>query len=308
MSLKKSLLVADDISNFSAEGRRRSHRLRNLAGHIAKTLDLELHFLYVEERPLDLRKGRLLRPLQVRNPDLYGKLEIDLKKLGVPFKIDIIAGSPLANILEQINATDPMMVLIGTRGIRGVQKFFLGSVAEDVIRHCEKPVIIVGPRCKKLSFAFSDRRISHILFATDLTPASQAANDFTIKFAKLTRSQVTILHSVGDSIMHLKELFYSARLTILDLEPEIELLKHHAKTAMEKLCQQFKKEGLQVQSRLVLEERDVSDEIKRELLEEYELLVMGQHKGTKLLHSIIGSNSRNACLYSPAPVAIVRSK
>lgn len=308
MSSKKSLLVTDDISNFSPEGRRRSHRLRNLAGHIAKALDLELIFLFVEERPLDLRKGRLLRPLQVRNPELYNKLEKDLKKLGVNFKIDIRAGSPLSIILEQIKTTDPMMVIIGTRGNRGIQKFFLGSVAEDVIRHCEKPVIVVGPRIKKLSFAYPNRKTSRILLATDLTPANQPATEFAIKIAKLTDSQVTVLHSVGDSIMHLKELFYSARLTLLNLEPEIKLMKYQAKAALEKIRQQFRKKDLQVHTRLALEERDASDEIKRELLDEFELLIMGQHKGSKLLHSIIGSNARKACLYSSVPVAIVRSK
>jgi len=52
-------------------------------------------------------------------------------------------GEPAAEITAYAEENDADLVTTGTRGRHGENRFLLGSVAEDVVRHCPVPVLTV---------------------------------------------------------------------------------------------------------------------------------------------------------------------
>jgi nucleotide-binding universal stress UspA family protein len=48
-------------------------------------------------------------------------------------------------IASEIEAWKPDLVVMGTHGRTGVKRFFMGSVAENVVRHSPVPVFLVRP-------------------------------------------------------------------------------------------------------------------------------------------------------------------
>ena len=59
----------------------------------------------------------------------------------------VVLGEPAGAILDA--ARDADLVVIATNGRKGLARALLGSVAEEVMRDCEKPVLVVpGPRGK----------------------------------------------------------------------------------------------------------------------------------------------------------------
>jgi len=55
-----------------------------------------------------------------------------------------IACGPISSEIVRIAEVEDFdLIIIGTRGIRGLKRMLLGSVAEDVIRHAHCPVSIV---------------------------------------------------------------------------------------------------------------------------------------------------------------------
>lgn len=54
-----------------------------------------------------------------------------------------LTGSPAQKIVEYANDNDIEHVVMGSHGREGVRRFFLGSVAERVIRRATMPVTIV---------------------------------------------------------------------------------------------------------------------------------------------------------------------
>ena len=52
-------------------------------------------------------------------------------------------GEPAAEILAAAEALAPRMIVMGTHGRRGIQRLFLGSVAERVVRSSAAPVLTV---------------------------------------------------------------------------------------------------------------------------------------------------------------------
>jgi nucleotide-binding universal stress UspA family protein len=63
------------------------------------------------------------------------------KRVDVRYRVDV--GPPVEAILEAAREEAATMVVMGTHGRRGVIRFFLGSVAEQVIRRAPCPVLTV---------------------------------------------------------------------------------------------------------------------------------------------------------------------
>src|SRR6202142_1476859 len=74
------------------------------------------------------------------------------------------------------------LVVLGTHGRTGAQKFLLGSVAEEIFRCSTVPVLTIGPSVRKGTH--KGARFRRILFATDFTPESLAAAPYAISFAQ----------------------------------------------------------------------------------------------------------------------------
>jgi nucleotide-binding universal stress UspA family protein len=64
----------------------------------------------------------------------------------------ILEGSPADEILNFAEKNDIDLIVMGTQGKSAIQRFLIGSVAENVVRHYKKTVFVVrGENAKKRS-------------------------------------------------------------------------------------------------------------------------------------------------------------
>lgn len=68
--------------------------------------------------------------------------------LGESFEVTprVVAGSPKLMILEEAEQWNPDLIVVGSHGYRGWQRFLLGSVSQAVVAHAKCSVEVV--RCK----------------------------------------------------------------------------------------------------------------------------------------------------------------
>jgi len=94
------------------------------------------------------------------------------------------------NLNDVIKTNNIDFIVMGTRGRSGMNKLVLGSVAEEVFRQAECPVLTVGPQ------AFEPKRgeFTNILFATDFKADSNAAAAYAISLAQEYQARLTMLH------------------------------------------------------------------------------------------------------------------
>lgn len=92
------------------------------------------------------------------------------------------------------------LIVIGTHGRRGLQRFLLGSTAEAIFRTATCPVLTVGPHV--LIKPYDESRIDKILFATDLTRESEYAVSYALSFAHERRAHITFLHVLAEEARH----------------------------------------------------------------------------------------------------------
>jgi len=86
------------------------------------------------------------------------------------------------------------LLVLGTRGRTGIGKFFLGSVAEEVVRRAPCPVLTVGPHAP--SEPPREGRFREILYATDFSEESLAAAPYAISLAQEHQTHLTLLHVI----------------------------------------------------------------------------------------------------------------
>ncbi|MDD3245614.1 MAG: universal stress protein [Methanosarcina sp.] len=65
------------------------------------------------------------------------------KEAGVKVEPMYLKGSPAEKILEYAEESNIDLIVMGTQGLTGIQRFLIGSVAENVLRHSKIPVMII---------------------------------------------------------------------------------------------------------------------------------------------------------------------
>jgi len=126
--------------------------------------------------------------------DALAQLEEQLR--GVPHEAVCAVGGVWDVLCRIIGEHDIDLVVVGTHGRSGLGKFFVGSVAEEVFRRADCPVLSVGPNVR----SNPDRGIQfrHILFATDFSGYSLAALPYAVSLAEEDQAQLVLLHVVEE--------------------------------------------------------------------------------------------------------------
>jgi len=86
------------------------------------------------------------------------------------------------------------LIVVGTSGRRGIGKFVLGSVAEEILRRAKCPVLTVGPYYEMEPLG--EAKFSKIVYATNFGEASPAAAAYAVAFAEEYQAHLTLLHVI----------------------------------------------------------------------------------------------------------------
>ncbi|MFC4246234.1 universal stress protein [Natribaculum luteum] len=103
-------------------------------------------------------------------------------------------GTPHETILEYAGAHDVDLLVMGTHGRRGFQRFFLGSVAERVVRMADVPVLTVNDTGASIPYPYED-----VLIATDGSECARVAATHGVELAATHDATVHVVSVVDAS-------------------------------------------------------------------------------------------------------------
>lgn len=81
------------------------------------------------------------------NDEAYKQIKtvnIELKEAGFETKTIIDRGDPYSKILKVAEQEDVSIIILGSHGRNNVSSVLLGSVSDHVIRHSQKPVLVIN--------------------------------------------------------------------------------------------------------------------------------------------------------------------
>lgn len=117
---------------------------------LAKTLGAKITLLHTVENPLGVYavpetlayNQELYETLKKSGQDILAKAKAKADALGVQSETKFLENTtPLEAILGGLQSCD--LVVMGTHGRRGFDRWMFGSVAEGVLRHADKPCLMI---------------------------------------------------------------------------------------------------------------------------------------------------------------------
>lgn len=293
--MANNMLIADDLLNATSYSQERSHLIHNYAADLAQRLKAQASLIYIKDPG---RKEHLLDENQMREETaaLFADKKVRLKFIPK-------VGSPVEEILRAQNSSPkPGLVVMGTHGKTGLDRLFLGSVAEEVIRHSTTPVLVLGPQFEGKAPTTGGK----ILVATDLTKNSRRAEAYALKLASELKAEVVFIHSIFETIRTADQYAAISGTAYID-DSFINTLRKKAGQALKTKVQQFR--AKRVKASFILDEKGPTsyDVLVDEAEKGYQFLVMGTHGRNSLMRAFLGSTARQTLISTSVPTVIVRS-
>jgi nucleotide-binding universal stress UspA family protein len=104
----------------------------------------------------------------------------------------VAEGSAIDLIRQLAQPPGASLVVLSTHGGGTLQRRFIGSIAEEILRTVDSPVLTVGPHVAPPASA--DLAVRRILYATDFSSASAAAASWAIALARSFGSEIDVMH------------------------------------------------------------------------------------------------------------------
>ena len=98
---------------------------------------------------------------------------------------------PAAEILQAAQDRSIDLMVIGTRGHKGLARLVLGSTAEELIHQARCPILAIGPAVPLLKQPVNFQRI---VYATDFSPEAAKACVFALSFAQDFGAHLYLCH------------------------------------------------------------------------------------------------------------------
>jgi nucleotide-binding universal stress UspA family protein len=141
---------------------------------------------------------------------------------GVNVRKAIVQGiSPHAAILEFVrDEGDIGLIVMSTHGRSGLSHVLLGSVAENVIRYADCPILVTKhPEHEFIDPETGEVHIRKILFPVDFSEASMRPITFLKFIAGIGNAEITVFHSVD---IEVPPIYYASGIdSILQLDPQL---------------------------------------------------------------------------------------
>ena len=101
------------------------------------------------------------------------------------------ATDPAAEILQVAQEGSTDLLVIGTRGHKGLARLVLGSTAEELIHRAKCPILTIGPAVQPPKQPLS---VQKIVYATDFSPEAAKACVFALSFAQDFGAHLYLCH------------------------------------------------------------------------------------------------------------------
>lgn len=303
MNQIKRILCPVDFSEFS-------RRALDRALAVARAHDAAVTVLHVAPAP----SSAVLTPVPfgMEGPNPFalppadvGKLRQELEAFtavepALKWRISLQvseAPSVQREILVQAGVLEADLIVVGTHGRSAVERLFLGSTTERIIRHAKVPVLAVPDGESDLKAAPFER----MLCAVDFSATAMAGLEYAASFAERPATRLMVLH-----VLELLPVVYEPSMAVpFDFE------RHRPSLERASLEELRKTLPASIRGKATVEEVVASGRPGIEILREAgerraDLIVLGIHGHNALDRLLFGSTAEYVVRRAPCPVLAVR--
>ncbi len=121
---------------------------------------------------------------------------LDRELAGIPHEVLMKVGDVWQVVSKLVKQAGINLLVLGTHGRTGMSKLLMGSVAEEIFRQAQCPVLTVGPEVRMRNKEAVQFR--KILFATDFSDVSKAGLRYALSLAEENEAAIVLLHCIEE--------------------------------------------------------------------------------------------------------------
>lgn len=215
-----------------------------------------------------------------------------LRAAGVSVTVYRRSGTMLGELLQQAEAVDYDLIVVGSRGRRGIRRLIAGSRACSILKNTTTSVLVVKGEERE--------DIDRILVGSAVGPESEETVRFAARLARALDASVSLLH-----VMSQVALEEHAKAADLEAEAE-ELMERDAREGvhLENMLEILQQEG--VETKALVRHGLIVDEIVAEAKDgHFDMLAIGAHSVPGVEGLLSSDLSEQIMLSAERPILIV---
>ena len=235
-----------------------------------------------------IHTAEIVASMEERSMEEMNRLVAKISAKGVVAEPEVRVGDVYDEIKQDIEMVKPDLIVMGTHGRRGVERWFMGSTTEKLLRHSPVPLVTISAAGEK---SWTQPRYKRILVTTDFAEGTADALAYAFSVAQENDSEVVLLHVLHDVSMdslgrYRDVLIGGVRKQLEDLVPPEAVNWYDIVTRVE----------TGVPYRMIL--RAIEDERP-------DLLVMNIHGKGMLDRALLGSTAERVVRAASCPVMMI---
>ena len=296
----RTVVVPLDGSPFAEQALPHALAIVRRAG---ATLDLvHVHVLHVvdEHRVNRYSYDPGLDKENQRKEQLY--LETTAESLAdvspVPWSAAVVSGLDSEGILLRVQDVKADLIVMTTHGRGALDRFFLGGVADELIRQAAVPVLLVRPRDAAPGIV-PEPVLAHVLVPLDGSPLAEHVVEPALNFVRLWAGRCTLLRVIEAS---------PATTTGWPNRPRPSETEQEAaaRAYLEKTAGRVRELGTAVQTRIVVAPNAAAAILEEAQTQRCDLIALATHGWGGLRRMLLGSVTDKVVRGSSLPVLAFR--
>jgi nucleotide-binding universal stress UspA family protein len=289
-----------------------------LAVALARRAGAVLHLAYVLPPPAALYPDAPFAPdlsletqFRARQQEYLKSIAQRLQAAGtLPVQTAVLDGPIAATRHDHLQAVGADLVVLTTHGRGPMGRFWLGSVADHLVRHVTVPLLLVRPHEAPVDYK-SDPVPKHILVPLDGTPLAEEMLEPAGTLASLTGADFTllrVLRPVLPSYVPLEGVGVGpgAEDVISQIERLHAQLQSEAESYLAGVELRLRGRGFAVQSRIAIEEQPALAILNEAAPPAIDLVAMQTHGRGGLARLLLGSVADKVIRGAGVPVLVRR--
>jgi nucleotide-binding universal stress UspA family protein len=310
--MNRSILVPLDGSPFG------EHALP-LALAIAQQARARLRLAHVHVAPVPVyTAGELPCDLELDSTlKKHERAYLDEVKLRLPRSSSVavstalVEGIPVADALvREVQAAGADLVVMTTHGRGPLIRLWLGSIADELVRQCPVPLLLVRPQEWEPDLTRLPA-VAHVLVPLDGTPLAERILGPAVALGTAADAGFTLLRVIKPALRYNYDLagnpvnVYS-QVVLQQLELMQRQVRAEAETYLEKVAGRLRVKGLRVHTRVVSHEQPAVAILEEALAHDHALIALETHGRHGLARLFLGSVADKVIRGASSPILVHR--
>lgn len=252
--------------------------------------------IYVEGLPV---VDEHLHSLRRMHEQAYLDQVLQKAAAGIPAATVILEGRVADALADYARSTEAALVVMTTHGRGGLERAWLGSVAEELTRVSPVPLLLIRPAPEPVAF----RRI---LVPLDGSPLAESVLEHAARLTRLDPDGELVLLEV---VQPVTAVVWASEAALVASWPTADLVRRdeeQARNYLQGVGRRLEAEGLHVRTRVEVAANVASAILEIARAEHADVVALATHGRSGLVRLALGSVADKVVRGSPAPVLLFR--